>query len=425
MINTMTALLLFSFELILECDIYSHDKLQGGENMITGDGAYIKKINRGLILKEIIGYGMISRADLSKRIGLNKATISVQVADLLKEELIYESKIEHSAVGRRPIMLSINDKAAYVLGIDLDYQQIRYTVSDLKGHSVQSDVITFKTENFDEIIKLLVKQIKEYAENYSNSRYGLVSVIVGIHGTVNKDETILFVPSYQWHQKDIKTKLEKELDNIVIFIENNANLSSYAERAYNYHLSDNLLTLILTSGIGSGVMIDRKLQKGYHGYAGEMGHMITVPDGEPCKCGNSGCWELYASEPQFFKKLSKKLNNLNLTFEDIQKLILEKDPTTLEEMKIFIKYLSIGLNNIINLYNPQTLVLNSHLLELYPDATKEIQSNLKCTISDYDELVLSNLGNNACVLGACALAIHHFLEVPDLTFPIVEDEVLV
>src|SRR5690625_4464847 len=84
--------------------------------MITGDGAYIKQINRGVILREIIIHQSISRAELAKITGLNKATISVQVADLLKDDLIIETEQIHHAVGRRPIMLSINRHVGYVLG---------------------------------------------------------------------------------------------------------------------------------------------------------------------------------------------------------------------------------------------------------------------------------------------------------------------
>src|SRR5690625_1527250 len=102
--------------------------------MITGDGAYIKKINRSIILRKIIEHDLISRADLSKITGLNKATISVQVANLLEEELIYETTQEHNVVGRRPIMLSINHEVGYVLGIDFDYRHIQFTIADLSGN---------------------------------------------------------------------------------------------------------------------------------------------------------------------------------------------------------------------------------------------------------------------------------------------------
>ena len=380
--------------------------------MITGDGAYIKKINRSIILSKIIEHGMISRADLSKITGLNKATISVQVADLLDEELINESKLEHNVVGRRPIMLSINKSAGYVLGIDLDYKHIQYTVSDLAGNPVRYDSIDLETDTYGDIVRLLIKDITEYKSSYSKSRYGLVSVIIGIHGTVNKDDSIYFVPTYQWQNKSLKTDLS-ELD-IDISIQNNANLSAYSERVYKHHDSNNLLCIQFSSGIGAGIMIDGQLHKGYHGYAGEMGHMIISQDGKACRCGNNGCWEQYSSEPSFLDRLSEQLKRPELTLNEVRILIADQDPIAIKLMEQYITDLSIGLNNIINMYNPETLVLTSELLKIYPNAVDKIKGKLNSTVSQYRNLVLSDLGNKSCSMGACALAIQSFLEVPEL-----------
>jgi predicted NBD/HSP70 family sugar kinase len=381
--------------------------------MVTGDGAYIKKINRSVILKNIIEHGKISRADLSKITGLNKATISVQVASLLDDELIYETQLEHNTVGRRPIMLSINRKAGYVLGIDLDYNEIQYTVSDLQGLPVQSDTVRLETDDYDTIVKQLIEHINGYNTQYAIGRYGLIRVIFGIHGTVNQDESILFVPKFQWHHKDLKAALQKEL-TISISIENNANLAAYAESVYKHQKNSNLLNLNISSGIGAGIMIDGKLYKGYHGFAGEMGHMIIFPNGDRCKCGNHGCWELYASEPRFIKQLEKELGKSNITFDDVQQLIHADDPVTHHVLDQFIKHIAIGLNNIINLYNPETLVINSRILRMYPHVIDQIKTNLHSSVSEYREIVISDLGNKACVMGACALAIKRFLQVPEL-----------
>jgi predicted NBD/HSP70 family sugar kinase len=386
----------------------------GQKSMITGDGAYIKKINRSIILSKIIEHKMISRAELSKITGLNKATISVQVADLLNEELINETKLEHNVVGRRPIMLSINKSVGYVLGIDFDYKHIQYTVADLSGKSVHYESVEFETDNYEEIVRLLIKQINTYKSKYSKSRYGLVSVMIGVHGTVNKDdESIFFIPTYQWQDKSLKEDLTKELD-LDITIQNNANLSAYAERVYKHHESDNLLCIMLSSGIGVGIMIDGRLHQGYHGYAGEMGHMIIAQDGEVCRCGNRGCWEQYSSEKSLLTRLSKQLEVPKLTLDDVRNLIAENDPTTIALIEKFIVDLSTGLNNIINMYNPETLVLTSEILKMYPDSIEKIKSNFKSTVSKYGRLEISDLGNKSCSIGACALAIQRFLEVPEL-----------
>lgn len=387
--------------------------------MATGDAAYIKSINRRLIISKIIEAGMISRADLSKITKLTRATISVQVADLLEEELIVESQQEHNSVGRKPIMLSINLKAGYALGIDLDHKHITFTLSDLGGNPVSTDIIELKNSSYNDILNILIAKIKQYDDEYSESRFGIVGVVIGIHGTVSKNEIINFIPQHKWKDKNLKEDLEKEL-NMQIHIENNANLCSFAERVFKHHHSENLVSISMYSGIGLGVLINGELLKGYHGYAGEMGHMIIVPDGRPCNCGNSGCWELYASEASILQQLRELHSNQNLAYKDVHTFIADQNQVTCDVLDSFIKYVAIGLNNIINLLNPETIVLNSELLNMYPDVIKKIESNLTSSISNYHEILISDLGKQAAALGACALAIKSFLDVPDIRLTIEE-----
>ncbi|PMC37983.1 ROK family protein [Bacillus sp. UMB0899] len=387
--------------------------------MATGDAAYIKSINRRLIISKIIEAGMISRADLSKITKLTRATISVQVADLLEEELIVESQQEHNSVGRKPIMLSINLKAGYALGIDLDHKHITFTLSDLGGNPVRTGIIELKNSSYNDILNILIAKIKQYDDEYSQSRFGIVGVVIGIHGTVSKNEIINFIPQHKWKDKNLKEDLEKEL-NMQIHIENNANLCSFAERVFKHHHSENLVSISMYSGIGLGVLINGELLKGYHGYAGEMGHMIIVPDGRPCNCGNSGCWELYASEASILQQLRELHSNQNLAYKDVHTFIADQNQVTCDVLDSFIKYVAIGLNNIINLLNPETIVLNSELLKMYPDVIKKIESNLTSSISNYHQILISDLGKQAAALGACALAIKSFLDVPDIRLTIEE-----
>jgi predicted NBD/HSP70 family sugar kinase len=389
--------------------------------VVTGDGAFIKKINRSIILEKIIEHKQISRADLSKVTGLNKATISVQVADLLSEELICETKPEHNTVGRRPIMLSINSNAGYVLGIDLDYRRIDFTLANLKGLPVLTLTENLQTTDYEDIVNYLIKQIKKFQKQCTDARYGIASVVIGVHGTVNKDERIHFFPTYKWHNKDLRSELQAELD-LDIHIENNANLSSFAENVYQYHNSKNLFNIILTSGIGAGIINDGEIQSGYHGYAGEMGHMIVAVDGRPCSCGNKGCWERYASETSLITHLSSALNRPDLSRDDVLALLKEEDNIITEQIEKWIEYISIGLNNVINLYNPETVVINSKILSSYPNSVNKLEKHLHSSVSQYCKIVLSNLGDKACVMGACALGIQRLLDGPKLILSVPEEE---
>lgn len=389
--------------------------------MVTGDASYIKKINRSLIISKIIEHGMISRADLAKITGLNKATISVQAAELLAEDLIIETQQEHKNLGRRPIMLSINHQAGYSLGIDLDKRVITFTLSDLSGSPLDTHSIEIEASDYNLIVELLANQITQYKQRCSHAPYGLIGVVIGIHGIVNNDETIYFVPYHRWQNKNLKADLQNEI-GIQIYIENNANLCSFAEIVYKHYQSENLLSVSLYSGIGLGIMVNSKLLKGCDGYAGEIGHMIIVPDGLPCRCGNLGCWEQYASESSFMKQLSKRHNKESVTYDEINHWFVEEDPVTCKLMKEYIKFLSYGLNNIINLYNPEILVINSELLRLYPNALEEIKAHLTSTVGQYRKLQISEFGKNACSMGACSLAIKNFLEVNELSLAFDESQ---
>src|ERR1700730_5364653 len=190
--------------------------------MVTGNAAYIKKINRSLISSKSIEEEMISRADLSKATALTRATISAQVADIIEEGLIVETNQEHNAVGRKPIMLSLNGKAGYALGIDLDYGQISFVVTDLLGCPVSSHVVKIETVHYSEVMQILINEINHLKSFLADTRYGIVGVVIGIHGLVSKDEVIHYVPRFNWHDIPLKTDLEKKV-GLNIHLENNAN----------------------------------------------------------------------------------------------------------------------------------------------------------------------------------------------------------
>jgi predicted NBD/HSP70 family sugar kinase len=390
--------------------------------MATGYATYIKKINRSLIVSKIIEHEMISRADLSKLTNLTRATLSVQAASLLEEGLIVESHQEHHNVGRKPIMLSLNRKAGYALGIDIEYKHILFTISDLLGFPIHSDTVIIKDSDYDSILNLLITQIKTYEDTYSDCQFGIVGVGIAIHGIVANDQSINYVPQHQWRNKDLKGDLEK-IFTMEISVENNANLCAFSEKVFKHHHCENLLSISLYSGIGLGVLINGEPLKGFHGFAGEMGHMIIVPNGKRCNCGNLGCWELYASEKSFFNQLMETLQRDVITYDDIQELVKENDSATLKLMDQFLNDLAIGLNNIINLLNPETVVLNSELLKLFPNASDKLRSRLTSSISHYKELIISDLGKHAAVMGAYASVIKKFLEVPDLSIKVNDEQI--
>src|SRR5690606_10373585 len=384
--------------------------------MVTGDSAYIKKINRSIIIREILKVGTISRANLSKVTALTRATVSAQVADLIEDGLVTEKHIEHNHVGRKPIMLSLNAEAGYALGIDLETDHITFMITDLLGTPISTRVVQNDSTRYESPVELLIKQITAYKKNYSDRRHGIVGIVISVHGLVSNDEMIHFIPRLNWSRAPLKQDLEAAL-GVEVHIDNNANLTAFAERVYVHHDTENLISATLYSGIGMGMIVNNKYFCGKDGFAGEIGHMIVVPGGKPCECGNKGCWEKYASENTVLDQLSQLYPDESLSYNLILQKYYEKDERLTAIIDQFIYYLSIGLNNVINIYNPDVVVLDSELLRIYPHSLEKITANLHSKISHYQGLYISKLGKKSCTLGACAKAIQLFLDVPTISLP--------
>lgn len=384
----------------------------GGKRLKTGNTSYIRNLNRKIILEKMIEHQSISRAELSKITGLNKATVSSQVASLLEEGLVVENTSIHSGIGRNPLLLSLNRNAGYSMGIDIDTHAVHILLTDLAGTALEECHLPVSDPSYEHVKEMLITKIRELAKGVKPSRYGLIGIGIGVHGIVDKEQRIVFTPRQKWRNVDLKSDLEA-IFKVPVYVENNNNLCAYAEKVFHFD-SGNLLCISTYSGIGMGIILDDAIYKGIDGFAGEVGHMIVVPDGKPCPCGNRGCWEQYASEKRFLEELCRRKGLPDVPLAEAKRWIRERDPVTLELLHEMAVYLRIDLNNIINIFNPETIVINGDLYPAYPEMIGHIQKNLTSFMNHYRSIHFSTLGKNACVLGACMMNIKNFLGVSRL-----------
>lgn len=379
--------------------------------MSTGDATYLKNLNRRVILEHIIASPGLSRADLAKITGLNKATITSQISALLEEGLLLESaSLSRSCSGRKPIPLTLNENAGCALGIDLDSDHATLLLTNLSGKKLEQKTIQFAKHGPKTIIEELHQAIHTFS---SDSTGPLVGIGLGVHGIVDHNEQVIFIPRLERTIADVKQRLQQK-HRVPVFVDNNANLSAYAERVYCYPVH-NLISISAYSGIGLGMIIKDQIYRGMDGFAGEVGHMIIVPQGKPCPCGNHGCWERYASDQHALQSLAHKLGPDSFTWEEVKYRI--NQGTKLEqEMNQLLMYWVIGLNNIINIFNPEILILNSSFMQVFPEFVAQIKSRLQSRMTHCRLLATSTLGKDACALGGAALAIRQFLGVERLDF---------
>ncbi|MBM7097777.1 ROK family transcriptional regulator [Bacillus sp. H-16] len=374
--------------------------------METGDSAYIKKMNRRLILDNLIRHKSLSRSEVARLTGLNKATISSQVQTLLHDRLLVESQTYLKGMpGRRPIKLEINRLSGYSIGLDIDENNYIVVFCDLRGTIFHKEERPLPSDDFYSNCQTIIHFLQPFIDQYNSeyNHHSLIGIGIGVHGIVNKETDKIYTPKQQWLVSKVSRLFEDAFETTV-HLENNANLCVLAEQGETaYH--SNLLTVTLSSGIGLGIIQDNKIFRGFHGFAGEVGHMIVHPNGRDCPCGNKGCWELYASETALRSLLKKALPEIN---EDkrIESMFTEENHYILKD---YLDMLSIGLNNIITIFNPETIILNGAIINAHADMIERIESRLDSKFAKYKEIRSSRIGKEACALGGSAIVQKHFL----------------
>ncbi|WP_321386845.1 ROK family transcriptional regulator [uncultured Enterococcus sp.] len=371
----------------------------------------IREHNEAQVLKGIIDHKNISRAELSSLTGLNKASVSSITKGLLDDGLIFETGIGMAGTqgGRKPIMLQFNPKAAVTLSFDLGVNYLKGTLSYLNGETVlyvEKKRLTVSAETAVSLLKETIQAIhKEHPELCST----IIGMTVGIHGVVHNHK-IIFTPYYDLDTIDLYTELSQLFD-FPIYLENEANLAALGEYTFSKD-SESLVSLSIHSGIGAGIVDAGTVQKGKHGTAGEIGHSILYPDGKACPCGNDGCLEQYASNTVLYQAVAEKKG---LDFVDSSVIESLKDDSAIqEELKNNAFLLSVGINNIVTLYDPEVVIINSSVYRRIPALLTFIQEHLSSRFAQNISVRNSPLGNEATLYGGIALCCQNFLNIRQL-----------
>lgn len=379
----------------------------------------VKEGNKSLVLNKIMNHSPISRAAVAQQVGLNKGTVSSLVNDLLEDHLIYEFGPGKSSGGRRPVMLLFNEKAGYSIGIDIGVNYLLGVLTDLNGNICNEKEVTFKNLSYEEIEMQLFHTIDYLMASAPESPHGIVGIGVGVPGIVDNNGEILLAPNLKWKNLNLKQVLETKYD-LPVVIENEANAGAYGEKKFGAGKdSEHIIYISAGIGIGVGLILNGSLYKGSNGFSGELGHMTIQVNGPTCRCGNKGCWELYASE-QALLTAAEKMNLSSLTgkeldLSDLLELAEQGNPKVISLFEQAGDYLGVGINNIINSFNPQQVIIGNRMASSYKWLNKTLTdrvSNQALWFQQNDlTICFSELSTFSSALGASAFSIEHFLSV--------------
>ncbi|MFC4776197.1 ROK family protein [Paenibacillus sp. GCM10023252] len=377
----------------------------------TGDLSLIKKMNTAIVLDAVLRHAPLSRAEISERTGLNKATVSSLVQDLIDSQLVLETGTGESSGGRKPVMLVFDRKAGYAIGIDLGVNYIRGVLTDLEGQVVAELERALKQRELKYALEQLSACIRELMDEAEGSAYGIVGIGIGVPGIVDGEGTILFAPNLEWQDVELKSYIEEQF-GLPVTIDNEANAGAQGEQKYGAgrHIAHQIY-VSAGAGIGTGIILNKELYQGASGYSGELGHLSIEVDGKPCRCGNQGCWELYASENALLEQAAE----LGLGYDNLDALVAAADSGHEEVRALFGRigrYLGAGIANIVNVFNPNVVIIGNRMSRasawLREAVLEEAQKRTLSYHRSQLQILFAELHDQSAVRGAAYYAIRAF-----------------
>ncbi|MBE6638174.1 MAG: ROK family transcriptional regulator [Ruminococcaceae bacterium] len=373
------------------------------------NNTHLKYRNRGIAL-QLIASAPLSRADITKRMGLTKMAITNIVGELIEEGYITETETEEKiSVGRNPVLLDIAPKAPIAAGVYISRNEVCVLLSDIKLHAIYMDKKELSGENSQSLVKKIFAQMDAalsfLSKHHPNAR--VLGIGVSSIGPLDPENGVILHPTSFFGISNLPiAKLLTERYHLPVTVGNDMDASALAEKLYGKgSLYDAFLYLGIANGIGSGIIFNRRLYHSGGISGGEIGHMCINFDGPLCNCGNKGCLEMYANMPVILNKMTRATGLADITAADFE--TLASDPRCDAILHDMAEKLSVALVNAVNLLDSQCVIIGHEGAFIPLPYLKQLEESLNRRIlgAGYRNIpvIRSHFGNRAPLMGSVAL----------------------
>lgn len=311
----------------------------------------------------------------------------------------------------------------YYAGVDLGGTNTKIGILDIDGNIFKSSIIkTFSDRGVDDTLNRIWETIKNLVQELNIDIKNLSGIGIGIPGPVKDQSIVKFFANFPW-EKNINVKeLMEKISGVETNLDNDVNIIAMGEAKYGAAKgSSSSVTIALGTGIGGGIYINGSLISGFSGAGGEIGHIKLEKDGKLCGCGQRGCFEAYASATGMIREAVSRLavNKNNLLYELIDRKIdkleakdifdaaKQGDSFSLDIINYETEYLAMGIGNILNILNPEVVVIGGGVAlagDILFNPLKEKLKKYVLPVALEDlKIVPGVLGNEAGIKGAVGL----------------------
>jgi len=373
-----------------------------------------RDINRSIILNTVRRRQPISRTEISALTELNKGTVSNIVATLIDEELLVESPHPVRGIGRNPVHLSVRQGKHFVGAISLDAPVSSVAVVDIDGSVRTREEFQTESTSPEALVDRCMKRLSALRSTLGPHRFHGVGVSVA--GIVDAPQSVvIYAANLGWDHVDLGAIFRDRWRDIEsVGIENDAKASALAELLFGkHHLSSaDLIFLSLGAGIGAGVAVHGRILSGNGHAAGEIGHMTVVDGGEPCRCGNTGCWEIYASERApvgWYTAARGGTLPSETTLTDVMAAARAGDEHALTALRQWGQHIGVGIGNMICMLDPTVVIVGGSITQVWDLVQKDIQEEAHghgvFSRQRTTSILPTSLPSTPALIGAAALCI--------------------
>jgi predicted NBD/HSP70 family sugar kinase len=380
----------------------------------------IRRQNLGALLRLVHVHGALSRAELTTQLGLNRSTIGALTADLTAAGLVREElPKETGRAGRPSLVVRPESERVYVYALQIGVDRLVAARVGLGGQVLDRRERVRARGEFTATD--LTRPLAEFVDQMQRAtpRDALcVGTGVAVAGIVRREDGLVRLgPLIGWVDEPLGAALHEVLPmDAPVYLGNDADLGALAEHTRGSAMdSDNVIYLHGDVGIGGGIIAGGRPVAGHGGYGGEVGHMVVNPNGKPCICGARGCWLTEVGEHALLGAADRTGTGREGIYAVVDAAD-RGDAVAQAAVRQVGDWLGFGVANLVNIFNPETVIFGGTLREVYLASAAQVRSRLNRNglpaCREHVRLRTPELSDDAVLIGASELAFQALLADP-------------
>jgi predicted NBD/HSP70 family sugar kinase len=379
----------------------------------------VRRANLSAIIRGLHDAGPMSRSQIVAATGLTRTAIGGLVGELVAAGLVQEAPaVRQGTPGRPSPVVRIVRDGAVVLAIEMLVDSLSVASVGLDGRVIVQERVTRARD--ERSVEAVVAHIASMAaEVRARTPAPIVGVGVAVAGVVRRrDGLVAMAPNLGWVDEPFGERLAAALAlNVPVTVANDADLGALAEHLRGAGVGvDDLIYVSGEVGVGGGAIVGGRPLDGLAGYGGEIGHLPVNPGGSPCRCGSIGCWETEVGEGALLSLAGLSPDAGRRGIDLVLREAQAGNQVAVAALEHVGRWLAVGLAALVNILNPQLIVLGSMHGRIYPAIRHTVEAGLSARALPAPRAVVrivpATLGADAPLIGAAELALEPILVDP-------------